>query len=270
MTILHQIVETKHEEVAEAKRRKPVAELRRACERGESPRPFAQAVAAVSPTGVQLIAEIKKSSPSAGLIVQDFDPVRIAKLYRDHGAAALSVLTDATYFDGRLETIQQVKQAVPLPVLRKDFVVDEYQIHESRAAGADAVLLIAEILDGSQIVDFTASARNLGMAVLVEVHSEENLTSVLDALGPPSTDRYLLGINNRDLAAQETDLSTMKRLSQLIPDGLTFVAESGISTREHVEEARRTGASAILVGEAILRADDIGAKIDELLGKKIH
>ena len=267
MTILDRIVETKREEVAEAKRRRPFDDVCEAAQCTAPPRPFAQAVAASTPGGIQLIAEIKKSSPSAGLIVEDFDPVAIARVYHEHGAAALSVLTDETHFDGRLTYIEDVKQAVPLPVLRKDFLVDKYQIHESRAADADAILLIAEILEGAQIVDFTAASRNLGMAVLVEVHSEETLTAVLDALGPPSVDRYLLGINNRDLSAQRTDLSTMKQLSQLIPDGLPFVAESGIATRDDVEKARKTGACAVLVGEAILRADDIGAKIDELLGK---
>ena len=267
MTILDRIVETKRDEVAEAKGRRPLDEVCEAAGCAAPPRPFAQAVAASTSGGIQLIAEIKKSSPSAGLIVKNFDPVAIAQIYHAHGAAALSVLTDETYFDGRLRFIEDVKQVVPLPVLRKDFIVDKYQIHESRAAGADAILLIAEVLEGSQIVDFTAAARNLGMAVLVEVHSEETLTSVLDALGPPSIDRYLLGINNRDLSAQVTDLSTMKELSQLIPDGLPFVAESGIATRADVETARQTGACAILVGEAILRADDIGAKIDTLLGK---
>ena len=266
MTILDRIVETKREEVAEAKRRRPFDEVREAAGRTAPPRPFASAIAASAPSGIQLIAEIKKSSPSAGLIVKDFDPVTIARVYHKHGAAAVSVLTDETHFDGRLAFIEDVKQAVPLPVLRKDFIVDKYQIHESRAANADAILLIAEVLEGPQIVDFTAAARNLGMAVLVEVHSEETLAAVLDALGPPSVDRYLLGINNRDLSAQKTDLSTMKQLSLLIPDGLPFVAESGIATRADVEDARKTGACAILVGEAILRADDMGAKIDELLG----
>ena len=266
MTILDRIVETKRAEVDDAKRRRPFDEVCEAAQSAAPPRPFAQSVTAACTGGLQLIAEIKKSSPSAGQIVEDFDLEQIAGTYAEHGAAAISVLTDETYFGGKLEFLGAVKQAVELPVLRKDFIVDKYQIHESRAAGADAVLLIAEILEGSKILDFTAAARNLGMAVLVEVHSEETLTSVLDVLGPPSVERYLLGINNRDLDKQETDIATMKRLSHLIPDGLPFVAESGIATREDADIARKTGACAMLVGESILRADDMGAKIDELLG----
>lgn len=267
MTILDRIVETKRAEIDEAKSSRSFEEMCEAAESAPPPRPFAQSVAAACTGGIQLIAEIKKSSPSAGVIVPDFDPVKIAGVYAEHGAAAISVLTDEGYFGGRLEFLQAVKKAVDLPVLRKDFIVDKYQIYQSRAAGADAVLLIAEILEGSKILDFTAAARNLGMSVLVEVHSEETLTSVLDVLGPPSVERYLLGINNRDLKKQKTDNATMKHLSQLIPDGLPFVAESGIATREDADIARKTGACAMLVGESILRADDMGAKIDELLAK---
>ena len=266
MTILERIVETKRKEVDAAKRRRPVARLRAQIERSPQPRDFHAAVSAPSPHGVQLIAEIKKTSPSAGLIVPDFDPVRIARTYAEHGAAALSVLTDETYFQGRLEFIAEVKEAVRLPVLRKDFMVDEYQIYEARAAGADAVLLIAEAMDVGRLGELTQLARRLGMAALVEVHTEDNLTAVLERMGPPSARGYLLGINNRDLAAQRTDLTTMKRLAGALPSGTPFVAESGIATRDDVLEAQRAGACAVLVGEALLRADDIGSKIAALLG----
>ncbi len=267
MTILDHIVESKRKEVAAAKQRRPVEELKAAVERVDPARDFKAAVLAPSPCGVQLIAEIKKSSPSAGLIVADFDAARIARTYFDHGAAALSVLTDETYFQGRLDFILQVKQAVPLPVLRKDFLIEEYQVYESRVAGADAVLLIAEVLMAHRIAQLAPIARRLGMAVLIEVHSEQSLSAVLDTLGPPGADCYLLGINNRDLTAQQTDLSTTTRLASRLPAGAPFVAESGIATRRDVLAAQRAGACAILVGESLLRSKNVGQQIDTLLGR---
>ncbi len=267
MTILDRIVETKRKELEVARSRRPVGVLRAIIERSGPPRDFRAAVSVASPHGIHLIAEIKKASPSAGLIVADFDPVRIARTYFDHGASALSVLTDETYFQGRLEFVRQVREAVPLPVLRKDFLIDEYQVYESRAASADAVLLIAEALRADRIAEMTSLAHELGLAVLVEVHTEQKLSGVLDALGPPEKGRYLLGINNRDLATQRSDVSTVRRLAARLPEGMPFVAESGIATRDDVLEARSAGASAVLVGESLLRADDIGARIDELLGK---
>ncbi len=264
MTILDRIVETKREEVAIAKTNRPVSELCATADRAERPRDFAGGVSAGGAPGVRLIAELKQRSPSAGLIVPDFDPAAIAAIYAKSGAAALSVLTDATYFGGRLETINLVKEAVALPVLRKDFFVDEYQIVEARAAGADAILLIAEVLDAGTIDEFTEQATEWGMSVLVEVHSEDTLRSVLDVLGPPGT-QYLLGINNRDLTAQKNDLSTMARLAKLLPSGTRFVAESGIADRDDVRAAADAGACGILVGESLLRSADIGAKIDSLL-----
>ncbi len=267
MTILDRILASKRKELAGAKERRPLASLRAAIERVDPPRDFCGAVSTPSTYGVQLIAEIKKASPSAGLIVADFDPARIARAYDDHGAAAISVLTDETYFQGRLEFIQVVKEAVPLPVLRKDFLIDEYQVFESRAAGADAVLLIAEVLGAARAAELARVAGHLELAVLVEVHTEEHLSALLDALGPPGPDRYLLGINNRDLTAQRTDLATMERLAAHLPAGTPFVAESGLATREDVLQAQRAGACAILVGESLLRADDIGSQIDTLLGR---
>ncbi len=267
MTILDRIVASKRKELAAAKERRPLASLRAMIERADPPREFYGAASAPSSYGVQLIAEVKKASPSAGLIVADFDPARIARAYGDHGAAAISVLTDEEYFQGRLEFIQVVKEAVPLPVLRKDFLIDEYQVFESRAAGADAVLLIAEVLGAAGIAQLTRVARHLGMTALVEVHTEEHLSALLDALGSPGPDRYLLGINNRDLTAQRTELATMARLAAHLPAGTPFVAESGLATRGDVLEAQRAGACAILVGESLLRADDIGSQIDTLLGR---
>ncbi len=266
MTILDRILETKRKEVAEAKRRRPLADLRAEIERIAPPRDFYAAVTTKSPSGMRLIAEIKKASPSAGVIVSDFDPVAIARTYAAHGASALSVLTDQTYFQGRLEYIDEVKRAVPLPVLRKDFIIDEYQLYESRAAGADAVLLIVAALSGAQIAELLPIVHSLRMSVLVEVHADDELKTVLDIVGPPGPDTYLLGINNRDLHAQKTDLATTTRLAAMLPEGTPFVSESGIATREDVLRVQQAGACAILVGESLLKAGDIGGHVDLLLG----
>jgi indole-3-glycerol phosphate synthase len=232
-----------------------------------APRDFWSAVALSRGDSPNLIAEIKKSSPSAGTLVSSFDPVTLARVYAQSGAAAISVLTDRQFFGGELEFIGRVKDAVALPVLRKDFIVDEYQILESRVAGADAVLLIAEVVAIGELVTMARTVRDLKMTPLVEVHSAEALSSVLDHLGAPGEDTFLLGINNRNLMTQRTDLSTMSRLASLLPRGSAFVAESGINSRKDVLTARRAGASAILVGQSILRADDAAAKIAELLGR---
>jgi len=265
VTILDRILETKRGEVAAAKQRRPLDVLRRDADRSSPPRDFHAAVFGDG-SGIRLIAEVKKASPSAGLLVRDFDPVAIARKYQECGAAALSVLTDETYFQGRLDYIAQVRDDVPLPVLRKDFIVDEYQIFESRAAGADAILLIAEVLDAKAIGSFRSIARGLGLGVLVEVHSSATLAGVLAGIGPPSSDRYILGINNRDLKAQRTDVTTTARLASTLPKGVPFISESGIGQRSDVVALQEAGACAILVGESLLKANDIGAKIAELMG----
>jgi indole-3-glycerol phosphate synthase len=268
MTILEQILQTKRAEVAAAKRRRPFAELRPQIH-GQAPaRDFYNAVTAQSPHGIQLIPEVKKASPSAGLIVQDFDPVRIARTYAEHGATAISVLTDETYFQGRISYIRDIREVVDVPVLRKDFIVDEYQVYESRAAGADAILLIATALDAETMQRLHATARSLNMSVLVEVHTESDLQSIIATLGPPTNAHYLLGINNRDLHAQRTDLAITERLAHLLPPGTPFVSESGVATREDVLRVQKAGACALLVGESLLRADDIGAKTAVLLGRE--
>jgi indole-3-glycerol phosphate synthase len=267
---LQRIVETKRREVEQARVDRPVAQLRRPAETRDPPRDFHGAVAETSADGPNLIAEIKKRSPSAGLIVEDFDPVRIARTYHRHGAAALSVLTDETYFQGRVDDLCAVKEAVPLPVLRKDFIVDEYQLTESRAAGADAVLLIAEVLGAAAMAKWIVQCHKLTLFPLVEVHTAENLQTLLSAAGLPGPRNYLLGINNRDLDAQRTDLGTMARLAELLPAGVTFVAESGIAIRADVLAAQRAGACAVLVGESLLRATDLGAAVDRLLGRSTN
>lgn len=267
MTILDKIVETKRLELIGARRVKSLEQMRESAQQAQPARDFYQAVTNSGPNDIQLIAEVKKASPSAGLIVPDFDPVAIAKTYHLRGATAISVLTDETYFQGRLEYIDQIKRAVPLPVLRKDFTIDEYQVYEARANGADAILLIAEVIEAETIVKYVELACGLGMTSIVEVHSQENLLSVLKVLGKSTDHRYILGINNRDLSVQKTFLQTTTQLAKHIPSDTPFISESGIGSREDVLSVQRAGARAILVGESILREQNIGAKIDELLGK---
>lgn len=267
-TILDRIVETKRAELRSALERVPLPVVKAAARHAEPPRDFLGALTAAAPCGIHLIAEVKKASPSAGLIVPDFDPVRIAKIYHAAGASALSVLTDVSHFQGSLDHLGQVRAAVPLPVLRKDFTLEEYQVYEARAAGADAILLIAEILSPDRIEALHRVCRGLDMTCLVEVHSREKLQEVLQILGPTGTNGYLLGINNRDLATQTTDLQTTVRLARLLPPGAPFVSESGIATREDVELVRDAGACAILVGESLLRANDVTRKINQMLGKE--
>jgi len=267
MTILDRIVETKRRDVADARSRIPLPRLKEAIDRTGPTRDFFRAVTGGGRGEVRLIAEIKKASPSAGVIVPDFDPARIARTYHAHGASALSVLTDEPYFQGRLSYVADVKREVDLPVLRKDFMIDEYQVFESRAAGADAVLLIAECLEDDDLATLFRTARQLEMSPLVEVHTEASLSRVFNMLGSPDGAGYLLGINNRDLAAQKTDLDVMQRLSASLSEGTRFVAESGIGSRADVLRAGAAGACAVLVGEALLRAPDMGAKVGELCGR---
>ncbi len=262
-TILERIVETKRAEIAQAKRARPPAELEAAMHRAPPPRDFYGRVTAAG-GGIRLIAEIKKASPSAGLIRPDFDAVAIARTYQRCGAAALSVLTDRTYFRGELSFIEAVKEAVSLPVLRKDFIIDEYQVLESRAAGADAILLIESILSDEQVQAYSDLAGELQMASLVEVHDAGELGNVRHLIGSPR--RTLLGINNRDLRTQTVDLSTTGRLAAELGPGVPFVSESGIKTAADVQELRSAGATALLIGETLMRAADIEAKVRELMG----
>jgi len=261
-TILEQIVETKRGEVAEAKRARSPTDLQREAERTPTPRAFYSAVAGSAE--ISLIAEIKRASPSAGLIRSDFDPVAIARSLEQAGAAALSILTDRPYFQGDLSFILSVKAAVELPVLRKDFIIDAYQVYESRAAGADAILLIAAILSPEHVDDWSRLAFDLGMSSLVEVHNRLELDAVRGCLG--SQRRALLGINNRDLHRQCTDLRITYELAKEIGVGTPVVTESGIHSRDDVLSLRRAGACAMLVGETLMRSADPGNKARELLG----
>jgi indole-3-glycerol phosphate synthase len=207
-----------------------------------------------------LIAEVKGASPSAGAIRPEFDPAEIARGYEDAGAAAISVLTDARYFRGADAHLVGVRRAVEVPVLRKDFVIDPYQVYEARALGADAVLLIVAILSPAALGDLQGVAHELGMAAVVEVHTNSDLEGALAAGAP------LVGINNRNLDTLEVTLDPSRRLRPRIPDGVTVVAESGIESRAQVQEMERLGMHAVLVGTALMRAPDPAARVRELLG----
>jgi len=209
---------------------------------------------------VSLIAEVKKASPSAGVICQDFDPVRIARAYEAAGADCLSVLTDEQFFQGSLAYLQQIRAAVGLPLLRKDFIIDERQIAQSLAAGADAILLIVRILDDAQLRGFHAMAASFGLAALVEVHDEAELERAL------LVGAKLIGVNNRDLDTFKVDLATTERLAARVPKDILLVAESGIRARADVERLHHAGARAILVGESLMKTPaEIGARVSELL-----
>ena len=263
-TILDQIVQTKRREVAIASRQRPIEQLQAVIAQTPRPRNFYSAIAAQPPWGIHLIAEIKQASPSAGLIRPDFDPVAIAKTYHQAGASALSVLTDTTYFRGRLEFIEQVKQVSSLPVLRKDFIIAPYQVYESRAGGADAILLIADILTPQKLIDLLILASELNLTSLIEVHQADTLMQIRSVVGFPHRRYSLLGINNRDLRTQRVDIATTLRLLDLLDDDTLLVSESGIKTRNDVLRLQRAGARAVLIGETLMRAADIPAKIHQL------
>jgi indole-3-glycerol phosphate synthase len=267
MNILDKIVEQKKREVALLPARLIAAgDLRDAMlEHGER-RDFIAALKNPRVGDIGLIAEVKKSSPSMGVICKDFDPVRIAKEYEAAGASCLSVLTDEKFFQGSLDNLRQIRAAVKLPLLRKDFIIDERQILEAIEWGADAILLIVAILTDAQLAKFHSLAIDAGLAVLVEVHDEEELERALK-ISP-----VLLGVNNRNLKTFKVDLATTEKLAEkLFSSPATrhsslLVAESGIHIRADVERVRKCGAGAILVGESLVRQNDIGAKIRELIG----
>jgi indole-3-glycerol phosphate synthase len=263
--VLAQIVMDKRREVAQARQKVSEEELRLRIRDVEPPRNFFAAV--TRPKGeLRVIAEVKKASPSAGVIRPDFDPVSIAKAYHQNGAAAISCLTDAKYFQGALEYIKLIKQAVPLPVLRKDFIIDPYQLYESRAAGADAVLLIAECLEEGELIDMLILATELRLTVLVEVHEVESLLRVRQHIGFPHPSYALLGINNRDLKTMTTHLSHTLRLLEMVENLDILVSESGIKTVEDVRRLRDAGVHRILVGEHLMRQPDVGLALKELIG----
>ena len=261
MTILDEILAHKRSEVEVAQRLHPLRELLvRGREAATGAQGFREALASAAPP--RIVAEIKRRSPSRGEIRPGFDPVSCAKAYADAGAAAISVLTDARYFGGSLDDLAAVRREVAVPLLRKDFVVDAYQLAEARAAGADAVLLIAAAFEPAARVDALRSlrdrARELGLDALVEVHDEVELESALAAGAD------LVGINNRDLRSFEVDLGVSERLAARVPSGVVVVAESGIFTPQDVQRLEAAGAHAFLVGEALMRQPDVGLALREL------
>lgn len=260
--ILKTIVAHKREEVAAARLAAPPAELAaRIADLEDTPRGFERHLREAAASGwTAVIAEVKKGSPSKGVIRPDFDPLAIAEIYQNSGATCLSVLTDEKFFLGHLRYLAQIRETVSLPLLRKDFICDPYQIYEARAFGADAILLIAAMLDRAQLREFHAIATQLHLDVLLEVHDEAELETALE------TDCSLIGINNRSLHTFVTDLATTERLAPLLPAERLLVAESGINCRADVERLRAAGAGAFLVGESLMREADIGAKLQELLG----
>jgi indole-3-glycerol phosphate synthase len=257
-TILDRIMETKRTEVAAARAAVPDAALERRVADLPPTRDFTAAVG--RPGQVNVIAEVKKASPSAGVIRADFDPVAIATVYAARGAAAISVLTDTDYFQGSLAYLTAVRRAVAVPVLRKDFVLDRYQLLEARAAGADAALLIAECLPGDRLAALQREATELGLHTLVELHDAEELPRVLDC------GARVIGINNRDLRTFTTRLEHTLDLLAKIPADRVVVSESGIRTHADLVRLGATGARAVLVGESLMRATDIGAAMDALRG----
>ena len=257
--ILEKIVAVKRLEVAAALGRKPLAAMRADAESRVLTRDFVAALRDKIAVGQPaVIAEIKKASPSKGVLRADFIPADIAQAYAEHGAACLSVLTDLQFFQGGIDYLKQARASCQLPVLRKDFIVDAYQVYESRAMGADAILLIAAILDDPQMKDFEAIARSLDMAVLVEVHDAPELARALKLKTP------LIGINNRDLKTFEVSLDTTLALMRELPADRLLVCESGIQTRDDVLRLGAAGVNAFLVGEAFMRAPDPGAALAEL------
>jgi indole-3-glycerol phosphate synthase len=254
--ILDRIAAVKREEVAAGRARRDLASVRAAAEASGTARDFAGALQRRVGAGeVAVIAEIKKASPSKGVLREDFRPAEIAASYQAHGATALSVLTDESFFQGSADYLAAARAATTLPALRKDFIVDLWQVFESRAMGADAILLITALLDDTRLRDFEAAALALGMAVLVEVHDESELERAL-ALQTP-----LVGINNRNLRTFEVTLETTLSLLARIPPGRLVVTESGIATPADVRRMREAGVNAFLVGEAFMRATDPGAAL---------
>ncbi|MDP2939333.1 MAG: indole-3-glycerol phosphate synthase TrpC [Candidatus Omnitrophota bacterium] len=230
--------------------------LRLKARRPKLNRQFKKAI--FSPTSLSLIAEIKKASPSRGILVADFNPVKIAKIYQSCGASAISTLTEEKYFQGKLSHIKEVRQNVSLPVLRKDFIIDKYQIYESYRAGSDAILLISELLSQKKLIEFLNLSQRLGLDCLVEVHTQEELKKALD------TPAQIIGVNNRNLHNFTVDLNITKMLIPLIPDDKIKVCESGIKTKEDISLLKNLGVNAVLIGEALLEAPDIASKIKEL------
>jgi len=259
--ILKKILDHKLGEVSSSKIAMPLTELRARIADLPPTRGFRAALHGKSDAnGTAIIAEVKKGSPSKGVIRADFDPLNIASIYAENGAACLSVLTDEYFFLGQLEYLKNIRKIVKLPLLRKDFIFDPYQVYEARSAGADAVLLIAAMLDLPMLKDLAHLAGDLELDVLLEIHEEGELEKALEV------ECGMIGINNRNLRTFETTLETTERLAPLIPAERLIVAESGINTRKEILHLHKFGAKVFLIGESLMREPDIGAKLRELLG----
>jgi indole-3-glycerol phosphate synthase len=258
MSVLDRIFEGKKLEVAEARGRVPITELRELIEAVSAPRGFRAKL--IQAKGLALIAEVKKASPSKGLIRFDFDPVEVATAYESAGAQCLSVLTDVPNFQGSLENLKLARNATGLPCLRKDFIYDPYQVLEARAWGADAILLIASMLERGQLLDLRDQAKGLGMDVLVEVHDEYETEIALELLCD------LIGVNNRDLKTFSTDLGISMKLIPMIAPHAVAVSESALETRQDLDEVEAAGAKAVLIGTAFCASKDIRAKVLEVMG----
>lgn len=262
MGILEDIVKKKRERIADARAKIPLEELKSRVKDQDTARPFERAIRRARGTPLRVVAELKKSSPSQGVIRRDFNPEELARRYTESGASALSVLTEEDYFEGSLGYISRVKHVTPLPVLRKDFIVDAYQMYEARAFGADAILLIAALLGKAQAEDYLHLARETGLSVLFEVHQERELETAL------SLGAIVIGINNRDLKTLQVNLGTTMELLRDIPPDRIVVSESGIERREDVLLLEQARVDAVLVGTSLMKANDIGSKYRELFGNK--
>lgn len=264
--ILDKIIADKRDEVNSRRSQISLEKLKEQIRTLPKCRNFYKAVTRLNSRGINVIAEVKKASPSAGLIREDFDPVAIAKTYEKCGADAISILTDEKYFQGRLEYINQIREAVDLPVLRKDFIIDLWQVYESRAAGADAILLIAEALKPGELMDFMIAAAELTLTVLLEVHRADTLLAVRSLIGFPKKGYSVLGINNRNLATMQVDLNTTSRLAELLDNKNELVSESGIKTRADVEKLKSIGVRAVLIGQTLCESRSIEDKFNDLFG----
>ncbi|MGM0472325.1 MAG: indole-3-glycerol phosphate synthase TrpC [Bacillota bacterium] len=258
---LEKIVKHKKQELAERKGEVPLDQIKQVLRPTSELRDFK---GALTQEGLGLIAEIKQASPSKGLIREDFDPVAIAKNYSANQVAAISILTDEKFFQGSLDYLRQVRAVTELPLLRKDFIIDPYQVYEAQAAGADAILLIVNILSPEQLAQLLNLADQLGLAVLVEVHTAQEL-AVAQEVGAE-----IIGINNRDLVTFETDIKQTLQLQGSLSEEQVIISESGISTRSDIELLAKAGIDGVLVGETLMRSSDLGAKIDRLLGRSEH
>lgn len=263
-TILDKIISDKRVEVEQRKEQQPVELLKNKVQGLKKCRNFYKAVTKKNRRGPNVIAEVKKASPSAGLIRADFDPVLIAQTYERCGADAISVLTDEKYFQGKLEYLTAVKEAVRLPVLRKDFMIDPYQIYEARIAGADAVLLIAEALTPADLMDLLILSNELTLTALIEVHSADSLLQMRSLVGFPQKHYSVLGINNRDLTTMQVDINNTTRLAELVDNKRELIAESGIKTRNDVEKLIRIGVGGVLIGQTLCESPRIEEKFTEL------